>query len=89
MAGSAAPPSSVLIDAPDEFDRQRALFEAIRPLLQEYSGKWVACMSGQIVDSDPDLPELTDRFFRRYGDAPVYMTQIDQAPLRIRTPFLR
>lgn len=57
--------------------------------LMQYEGMFVASKDGNIVDSDPELEVLTDRFFSKFGDVPVYMTKVggDEDDLRIDTPF--
>lgn len=72
-----------------EFWLERQAFDMIpRGQLTQYEGRFVASRGGQIVDSDTALERLTERFFGRFGDVPVYMTRIGQEPdIRIDTPF--
>lgn len=56
--------------------------------LAPYEGKFVASRDGNIVDSDAQLEALTDRFFGRFGDVPVYMARVgEDFELRVDTPF--
>ncbi len=72
-----------------EFWLEKQAFKMIpKRQLARYEGMFVASMNGHIVDSDANLEALTDRFFTRFGDVPVYMTQVGQElELRIDTPF--
>ena len=73
-----------------EFWLEKRAFEAIpRTHLTQYEGMFVASHNGRIVDSDAKLEVLTDRFFTRFGDVPVYMTKSGEGDddLRIDTPF--
>jgi len=76
----------------DEFDRQRAAFDQIPPLvLEPFAGRYVASINGDIVDSDESLASLARRFSATHGDVDVYVTRVHghSNPLVIRTPFLR
>lgn len=56
--------------------------------LTQYEGMFVASKDGNVVDSDANLEALTDRFFTKFGDVPVYMTRIGREPeVRVDTPF--
>lgn len=72
-----------------EFWLERQAFDLIPPnQLTQYEGVFVASRNGQIVDSDAALERLTERFFNRFGDVPVYMTRIGSEPeIQIDTPF--
>lgn len=74
-----------------DFERQKAAFKAIPPLIRErYRGQFIASYNGAIVDCDVDLPSLTNRFFSKYGDVPVYITRIGgRQRVLLRTPHLR
>lgn len=74
-----------------EFDQQKAAFNEIPPLvLMPYNGLFVASFNGEIVDSDPNLPSLTNRFFSQYGDVPVYITRVGgRKRVLFRTPHRR
>jgi hypothetical protein len=71
-----------------EFEKQKTAFKKIPPLaLVPYQGLFVASRNGEIVDSDTDLPSLTNRFFSQYGDVPVCITRIGRRPrVLLRTP---
>lgn len=73
-----------------EFQEQEHAFHRILPLdLVPYAGEYVVSRDGRIVDHDVDLPTLTNRFFSRYGDLPVYITKIgEEESEAIDTPFL-
>lgn len=72
-----------------EFWLERAHFQMIpNAELVEYEGRYVASRGGRIVESDSSLEGLADRFFKRYGDVPVYMTKVGhEEEERIDTPF--
>jgi len=82
---------SVLLDALDYFDIQKAAFKSIPPLLlAPFAGLWVASVDGVIVDNDRDLQTLSRRFFDSRGDIDVYITKVDaRRGYRVRTPFQR
>jgi hypothetical protein len=71
-----------------EFDQQKAAFNEIPPLvLLPFQGLFVASRNGEIVDSDANLPSLTNRFFSQYGDVPVYITRVGgRRRVLLRTP---
>jgi len=71
-----------------DFERQKRLFQAIPgDTLANYHDRFVASREGEIVDSDIDLPALTNRFFRAYGDVPVYITKVgERRQVLLRTP---
>jgi hypothetical protein len=78
----------------EEFNKQKKAFlkrAAEEPLfLTPYLGKFVACCDGNIVDNDSDVIALTDRFFTRYGDVPVYIGKIGRKrKVFIDSPALR
>jgi hypothetical protein len=84
--------SVVILSPQDEFDRQKAAFKQIPPLmLERYAGQYVASINGEIVDSDNNLATLARRFSATHGDADVYVSRVHghSNPLVIRTPFLR
>lgn len=72
-----------------EFNEQEQAFQQIPPLLLEpYRGQFVVCHDGTVLDSDVDLYTLTNRFFARHGDMPVYITRIGgEVDEVIDTPF--
>ena len=73
-----------------EFWLEKQAFEMIpKDRLTPNEGMFIASKDGNVVDSDTNLEALTDRFFRQFGDVPVYMTKVGGAEneLRIDTPF--
>jgi hypothetical protein len=56
--------------------------------LDLYRGRFVVSRNGVILDADPDLVELTGRFFNQHGRVPVYITRIGK-PVRMPSPFVR
>ena len=74
---------------PDDFEIQKARFQKIgRSTLARYENRFVASMNGRIVDSDPDLPTLTARLFKKHPGEPVYITKIGGAAAIIGSPLL-
>jgi hypothetical protein len=78
-----------------EFNQQKEAF--LKRMVEEplyltpYRGKFIAARDGHIVESDDGLAIVTDRFFSRFGDVPVYIGRIDgkrkvsiDSPNRIR-----
>lgn len=72
-----------------EFWLEKQAFLSLPPTaLAQYMGEFVVVHNGQILDHDPDLRVLTNRFFHQVDDMPVYITKVgDQLELRIDTPF--
>lgn len=72
-----------------EFQEQKRMFNEIPPLLlEQYRGMFVASRNGIIVDTDTDFADLTNRFFRNFGDVPVYMAKVGyDEDVFIETPF--
>jgi hypothetical protein len=84
-------PIAIQSQAEREFEEQKQAFLCIpKPDLEQYRGEFVASRNGQIVDHDPDLATLTNRFFSEYGDVAVYITRVD-GPIQVvlRTPLFR
>lgn len=64
-----------------EFWLEKQAFLFIPPSdLRIYEGEFVATRNGQVVDHDADLSALTDRFFTRFGDVPVYIAFVGDEP---------
>jgi hypothetical protein len=78
-----------MTQAEKEFLEQKEAFLNIPPLLlEEYHGQHVVSHNGQILDHDPDILTLVDRFFATHGDMPVYITKIGPEEEQwIVTPF--
>jgi hypothetical protein len=56
------------------YEREKRAFErTLSSLEQEFQGQYVAIYGGKVVDADRSLPELSKRFFERFGDVDVYM----------------
>lgn len=84
-------PLATLTPAERDFEEQREAFFRLPQVERDrYSGQFVACHEGQIVDHDPDVEALTQRFFRTYGNVPVYITKVGAPPIEVHidTPFL-
>lgn len=92
-----APPASDLFSArgiaddQTPFDRERAAFKRLLPMLTKYSGHFVAIHNGQVVDFDMSRNVLVQRFFRKHGEgASLYVGFIGARPsVQIPTPFIR
>lgn len=68
------------------FDEDRRWYEAHREkLLAEYEGRYVAIVSGAIVDSDDEFGKLAERAFAKYGDREVFMPKVQRQPRIIHT----
>ena len=72
-----------------EFWLERTAFRMIPSSeLAQYEGRYVASVSGRIVESDSSLAALAVKFIRHHGDVAVYMTKIGpEEEERIDTPF--
>jgi hypothetical protein len=74
-----------------EFDKQKQAFQRIPAAeLECYKNQFIVSHNGQVVDHDEDLSALTNRYFARSGDVPVYITRIGE-PIKItlRAPLAR
>ena len=73
----------------DEFQQQKEAFNDIPSWhLSQYQGEYVVSHNGKIVDHDPDLPTLTQRFFGNHPNKCVYITMVGKSvPESLVTPF--
>jgi hypothetical protein len=69
----------------EEFTRRQQEF------LPQYAGRYVAFYQGRVVDSDVDRAALAQRFYARYGNAPVCIAKPGETPetIRLVTPHLK
>lgn len=58
-------------------------------LLQEYEGKFVAIMGGQVVDSDENFPRLAERVYQKFGYQDIFMPKVDREPSPVHLPSPR
>jgi methionyl-tRNA formyltransferase len=73
-------------------DRERDAYLALHPKLKEqHLGKFVAIYQGELIDWDNDAATLARRIRAKYPDNFVWMTQVQQEPMRtivVRSPRL-
>ncbi len=100
LQGLSGDPGRLVLDPPatqespmeQAFKREKAAFEQQLPnLLTRHDGQYVALTGGRVVDSDPDMHTLVQRFFARYGESSVFIGYVSRRsrPVRIATPFTR
>lgn len=64
-----------------EFIKEKLFFETLTQAdLKKFIGQHVAVHGQQIVDSDPDLYTLTNRFFSANPNGTVYITFVGNKP---------
>lgn len=78
-------------ESEEAFSREKLFFEQLPASeLRRLAQRHVAIHGQRIVDSDPDLYALTNRFFSMFGDVPVYIRFVGTRPLElIPSPILR
>ncbi|MGE5443791.1 MAG: hypothetical protein ACM3SR_04220 [Ignavibacteriales bacterium] len=60
-------------------DNLKTTFDAMMDTLpKDYAGKWVAIYEGGVVDSDTPDSVLISRFYRKYGNVPVYIDNVGE-----------
>ena len=50
-----------------------------------YLGQYIAMKEGQVVDCDKDFDALRQRVRKRFGDAPVMMTRVEETAETVLT----
>ena len=83
---SKRPPATIF---PPEWHADKAAFQKMLPeLLKTHREKWVAIHKGQMVDSDTKPGELMYRIELKFGDEPVYIDEVLEAPRVYRIPSI-
>lgn len=60
-----------------QFLAEVAAFERLKKSLEtEYWGRFVAIVSGDVVDADVDETQLVTRIYQKFGYVPMYVGQI-------------
>lgn len=74
------------LSEPDEAaDREMQAYIAMHPRLKEvYLGMHVAIYQGELVDYDGDYDALYARIDEKYSDEFVWLTTVEEQPLRTR-----
>jgi hypothetical protein len=76
----------------DVVDREMQAYIALHPQLKkQYLGRYVAIYGGRLVDHDDDYDEIFDRVDMAYPDEFVWLTQVENEPLKtlvFRSPRL-
>lgn len=70
---------------------QRAFESQHNELLEQYRGRYIAMIGGQVVDDDLDRLTLRRRIRQQYDDSPVLITSVEEEPtqtVRVRSPRL-
>ena len=68
---------------------QRAFESQHNELLEQYRGRYIAMIGGQVVDDDLDRMALRRRIRQQYDDSPVLITSVEEEPtqtVRVRSP---
>lgn len=61
------------------FKKEQQAFLSMRKTLKNlYAGKYVAIYGGQVVDSDVNESALIGRFYKTYGNVPVYIDKTEE-----------
>ena len=56
-------------------------------LKEQYPGQYVAIYEGLVVDSDVNESSLIGRFYRMYGNVPVYIDKPEEKRvIKVRSP---
>lgn len=82
-----------LASVPDKLSafkkEKQAFFSIQESLKKEYTGKYVAVYGEMVVDFDIDESALIDRFYKTYGNVPVYIDKVgeEKRVLQIPTPL--
>lgn len=74
----------------EALDREAAAYAKIHSTLwQTIPGKWIAMYEGRVVDQDNDPRTLHLRVRDRFGEAPIFMSEVGPLPEKeiwMRTP---
>lgn len=66
----------------EESATYRLLHEDIK---KQYLGQYIAMLTGEIIDHDPDFQVLRKRILERFGDTPVLMTLVEETSEKVYT----
>lgn len=73
-------------------DQEQRAFESQHSgLLNQYRGRYIAMIGGQVVDDDQDRMALRRRIRQKYGSSPVLITSVEDEAvqtIRVRSPRL-
>ena len=89
-----APANGEAAPADDSIDaavaREMQTYIALHPQIKaQYRGAYVAILDGKLIDHDADYDALFDRIDARYPDTFVWLTQVEDEPIKtlvIRSP---
>jgi hypothetical protein len=80
-ANGEAAPAGDSIDA--AVAREMQTYIALHPQIKaQYRGAYVAILDGKLIDHDADYDALFDRIDARYPDIFVWLTQVEDEPIK-------
>jgi predicted transcriptional regulator len=69
--------------ADDVVTREMQAYIALHPQIKaQYRGSYVAILDGKLVDHDADYAALFDRIDARYPDTFVWLTRVEDEPIK-------
>jgi cell division protein FtsZ len=70
-----------------EFQEAKAFFEANRrKLLDNYEGKYIAILNGEVIDVDADFSLLAERVYSHHGYKDIYLPKVERKGTILHVP---